>query len=363
MGRGRSDQALRLFRAGLELDPAWREGWWRLGLIQASEERFDEARVALLRLVALEPDAGPAFALLGLCEYRLALHDQALAHLWKGTSLGLGNDDALRRESLLHFALLHAQWRLRDRVDAPLPAGRPPVGESRGRDGVRSPGAADAPPAGRGSRRRPGPGVDRGTGPVRRPRLRADEAKQGFDDLVARYPRARGTHFIYGVFLRHQASPEALGMLRQELELFPDHAGAHLEIALRRSTAASRRMRWPRPGPRSASSRRRPRATWRSAARSSPPGRSTTAWPSWRRPRGSPRTCRTSTSRWHRPTRARAGRPMSNGPVRSCAPSTRSAGRAPSEPGGALAPPHGGIPLTAGPRLSAFLRTRMHLVG
>lgn len=229
---GRSDQALRLFQAGLELDPAWREGWWRLGLIQASEERFAEARVALLRLVALEPDAGPAFALLGLCEYRLALHDQALAHLWKGTSLGLGDDDALRRESLLHFALLlvrNGDFATASTHLARL-AARPPVSSgvvtACGLLALRMPRLpAEVPDGERDLVSTAGRALCAALA------LRADEAKQGFDDLVARYPRARGTHFIYGVFLRHQASPEALGMLRQELELFPDHAGAHLEIA------------------------------------------------------------------------------------------------------------------------------------
>jgi tetratricopeptide (TPR) repeat protein len=103
---GRSEEALRLARVGLELNSLWREGLWLLGLIHTSDERFPEARDALLRLVVLEPDAGPAWALLGLCEYRLGAYDQALAHLWKGTSLGGFDDEALRRESLLHFALL-----------------------------------------------------------------------------------------------------------------------------------------------------------------------------------------------------------------------------------------------------------------
>lgn len=103
---GRSAEALGHLRAGLELNPLWREGFWLLGLIHTSEGRFDEARQALLRLVGLEPDAGPAWALLGLCEYRLHDYDRALAHLWKGTSLGGFDDEALRRESLLHFALL-----------------------------------------------------------------------------------------------------------------------------------------------------------------------------------------------------------------------------------------------------------------
>ena len=59
---------------------------------------------------------------------------------------------------------------------------------------------------------------------------RAEEARQGFQDLTVRYPTARGVHFAYGLVLAREGAPEALSVLRREVA-FPDHGEAHLEIA------------------------------------------------------------------------------------------------------------------------------------
>jgi tetratricopeptide (TPR) repeat protein len=229
---GRSDDALLLFRAGLDLNPLWREGWWRLGLIHTSAERFAEAREALLHLVSLEPDAGAAWALLGLCEYRLQAYDRALAYLWKGTSLGTGDDEALRRESLLHFALL--LMRSGDFGTASKHLARV---VSRDPDDPRL-----MMPCGLLALRVPRlpmevPDADRdlvataGRAGCQALALRAEEARRRFDELVARYPKARGVHLAYGLFLRHEASPDALATLQKKAQLFPDDPAAHLEIA------------------------------------------------------------------------------------------------------------------------------------
>jgi predicted Zn-dependent protease len=239
---GRSDEALALVRAGVALNPLWREGWWLLGLIHTEADRFAEAREALLRLVSLEPDAGPAWALLGLCEYRLQDYERALAHLWKGTTLGKFDDEALHRESQLHFALLlmrngdfgaaskplarvvarsHTEPRLQ------IPCGlfalrRPLLPEEvrpEDRDLVATAGRAGCAALA----------------------LSADEARAGFEDLIARYPTARGVHLAYGLFLRREALPGALAMLQQEVRLYPDQAEVQAEIAfeiLERGTPA-----------------------------------------------------------------------------------------------------------------------------
>jgi predicted Zn-dependent protease len=60
---------------------------------------------------------------------------------------------------------------------------------------------------------------------------RPEEARKGFQELAARYPTVRGTHFAYGLVLAREGSPEALLVLRREIELFPDHGEAHLETA------------------------------------------------------------------------------------------------------------------------------------
>jgi predicted Zn-dependent protease len=66
---------------------------------------------------------------------------------------------------------------------------------------------------------------------VRGLRRAEGRARRLFGDLVARYPSTRGVHFAYGLVLSREGSPEVLPTLRREVELFPDNAEAHLEIA------------------------------------------------------------------------------------------------------------------------------------
>jgi predicted Zn-dependent protease len=228
---GRTEEALSSYAAGVELDPRWSDGWWRLGQIHANAGRYAEAREALLRLVALRPEAGPAWALLGLCEYRLHAYDRALAYLWRGTSLGV-DDDALGRQARLHFGIL--LLREGDFGAASKPLAR--LAQSR----FEEPAFVTA--CGLLALRRPGlpedlPASDldlvRSAG---RPwcdglAARNDEAKRGFEELVARYPDVRGVHFAYGFFLRWQAAPEGLAQIREEVRRFPDNAEAQAELA------------------------------------------------------------------------------------------------------------------------------------
>ena len=86
---GQSEDALRFFRAGVDLNPLWDEGWWYIGSTHYEAGRFADARDAFRRVVQLKPEAGPGWALLGLCEYELGEYDSALDNLWKAELGGL----------------------------------------------------------------------------------------------------------------------------------------------------------------------------------------------------------------------------------------------------------------------------------
>jgi len=62
---GRGEEAVRYFRAGVELNPLWHDGWWRLGLTLSEAGCHEAARDALRRVVQLKPGAGPGWTLLG----------------------------------------------------------------------------------------------------------------------------------------------------------------------------------------------------------------------------------------------------------------------------------------------------------
>jgi len=228
----RTEDAVRFYRAGVELNPLWHDGWWRLGRILSDASCFEAAREALRRVVQLKPGAGPGWVLLGLSEYGLGRYDAAFADLSRGISLGASSAPELGRRGLHALTLLlirrgdfttpskHLAILVRIEPDEPelvvacgLMALRRPQLPSEVPDGEREIVTA----AGRA-------GCAAFAG-------RAEEARKGFQELTVRYPTVRGVHFAYGLGLAREGSPEALPVLRREVELFPDHGEAHLEMA------------------------------------------------------------------------------------------------------------------------------------
>jgi len=229
---GRTEEAVRFYRAGVELNPLWHDGWWRLGLLLSDAGCFDAARDALHRVVQLKPGAGPGWTLLGLSEYRLRGYDQALADLSRGLSLGVSGAPDLGRRGLHAQALL-----LIRRGDFTTPAKNlgilvriepddPELVTACGLMALRMLRLpSEVPDAERE--------VVTAAGRAAYAAFagRSDEARKGFAELVAHYPGRRGVHFAYGLVLAREGSTDALPMLQKEVDLFPDHGEAHLEMA------------------------------------------------------------------------------------------------------------------------------------
>src|ERR1700692_4334928 len=74
------DQAIRLYRECVGLNPSWAEGWWYLGTLLYDGNHFAAGRDALARFLQNEPKSAPGWAMLGLCEFETAQYEQALAH-------------------------------------------------------------------------------------------------------------------------------------------------------------------------------------------------------------------------------------------------------------------------------------------
>jgi Flp pilus assembly protein TadD len=226
-----AEEAVRFYRAGTELNPLWHDGWWRLGILLSDAGCFEAARDALRRVVQLRPRAGPGWTLLGLAEFRLGGFDQALADLTRGISLGVGAAEIGQRG-------LHAQALLLiRRGDFTTPAKNlgilvrlepddPELVSACGLMALRRPCLPSEVPDGERELV-----TAAGRAACAAFAGRAEEARKGFQDLTVRYPMARGVHFAYGLVLAREGAPEALSVLRREVELFPDHGEAHLEIA------------------------------------------------------------------------------------------------------------------------------------
>ena len=103
---GRMDEAIRNYRAAVELRPAWDEGWWYLGTLLYDTDHFDEAIPALRRVVELAPKAGPAWAFLGLCEFEAGDYPKALVDLQSAKEIGFSENPDIEKVTLYHLGLL-----------------------------------------------------------------------------------------------------------------------------------------------------------------------------------------------------------------------------------------------------------------
>jgi tetratricopeptide (TPR) repeat protein len=102
----RISDAIKLYKEGVRLRPAWAEGWWSLGSLLYDQDRFAEAERAFRRFVGLTPKKAPAYAFLGLCEYETHEYDPALAHFRAWATAGWPGSAELIDVAVFHFALL-----------------------------------------------------------------------------------------------------------------------------------------------------------------------------------------------------------------------------------------------------------------
>lgn len=230
---GRLEEAVRAYRRALQERPSWAEGLWYLGATLYELDRYAEARQPLRRLLALQPKAGPAHALLGLCLYQTGDYEAALAHLRHARTLGFSGNEQLERVALYHLALLLTRY---EQFEESLL-----VVAGLAQQGVESPALIEA--AGLAALRRPLLPSEVALADRELIRLagkaayaigarRPQEAEQAFETLLKSYPNAANVHYFYGSFLLGSKPEEGIKELQRELEQSPDHLPALVALAL-----------------------------------------------------------------------------------------------------------------------------------
>jgi len=230
----RDDDAIKLYQEGLKLRPDWKEGLWYLSTLLYQKERYSESRDLLRRFVALEPTAGPGWALLGMSEYQTREYSRALDHLKHAMRQGWEGRKELAQSVFYFTAVLLTRFEQYDdsmtllfsvakSEEQPNPD---LLVEPLGLAALRLPLLPSEVPPDRLELVRMA-----GQGSLAMESDHADETEKVFSEMVARYPNDPGVHFLYGVFLMGVRPEDGIREMRREVEISPSHVGARLRIA------------------------------------------------------------------------------------------------------------------------------------
>jgi len=225
-------RAIELYTRALRLDPKWQDGWWSLGMLQYESEAYPAATDALSQLLALQPNAGEALAVRGLCELETGDYPQALADIRKGLAFGAA-DDASHGEILLYHEaiLLTRLGRFSEALKvystfAEHKVSSPELLVAIGLAGLRIPLLPKDVTADQQA-------LLTAVGDATFKFMEGDQmaAQRAFNDLFQRFPTARNAHFHYGNLLLAFGPEAAAPQFQKELEVAPDNADARIMFA------------------------------------------------------------------------------------------------------------------------------------
>jgi len=228
----RDDDAIRLYKDALAQRAEWRQGLWYLGTLLYEKEQYADARDTFRRFLTLRPDAGPGWALLGICEFQMREYPRALDHLQRAMAQGMGGEKDLRQSVFYHVAILLTRLeRYDDSMDMLL---RMLATDSDAASLVKAAGLAGLRlpllPTEIGADRRQL--IDlAGQGVVALQTQHYEDAEAKFKAMVAAYPNESGVHFLYGVYLMQLHPEDGIREMKRELEISPFHVLARVRLA------------------------------------------------------------------------------------------------------------------------------------
>ena len=229
---GRIEDAVGLYSEGVQLRPAWADGWWSLGTLLFEQQRFPEAEAALNRSVSLTPNAWTAYAPLGLCEYETRHYDSAERHFEQWAARKPPASKALMADAFFHWALLLTR---RGRFEQALvlltaqaKAGNTgeAMTEAMGLSSLRIPNLPEDYPS---AEREPVWLAGRATLESRLRRF--DQAAADAKQLLLHYGNHPNVHYFLGIVsLDANDSAGASNEFQRELEISPRHVPALLQL-------------------------------------------------------------------------------------------------------------------------------------
>lgn len=219
-------EAIQLYREALKLNSRWQEGWWFLGTIAYDTNDYRSCRDALRQLIALKPDATPAFAILGLCEFQTGDFVASLAHVQRGLASAPDAQPEMEKVLRYHEAMLFTRAGEFDKalqkyawfVRWPDPSAA--FLASLGLAALRTPYLPKDTPADQQE-------LFIAAGQAAFSQMSGDRstARHNFETLLERYPQAHHVHYLYACSLLASNPEGAIGEFRRELEITPSSGG------------------------------------------------------------------------------------------------------------------------------------------
>ncbi len=228
----RFDDAISLYGQALKVKPKWPEGWWYIGAIFYQRDIYSQARDAFQNLVALEPERGPAWAMLGLCLFQTNEFERAAITLERGRSLGVSDNSELASVVRYHMALLYVRFEYFENAYEVLNEfvrmghETPKVVEAFGLTILRMPFLPKEVPSDQREKL-----LIAGQAGYHMAARRLDQARTAFDTLLARYPNDPNIHYAFGVFMLPQDADLAMNEFKRELQISPAHYAAMAQMA------------------------------------------------------------------------------------------------------------------------------------
>ena len=225
--------AIQLYTQAEQLKPDWDEGWWYLGLMQYSSNQYAAAIDAFNHLLQLVPNAVPAMAMRGLCEFETAAYDDSLRDLEQAAAHGALSQPDHEQIIRYHLALLFTragrfpealqQYRYfaTKKIDAP------DIKLGFGMAGMQ---VAAFPSEVREQDR----ALNQAVGDAAYVLLsgNSDEGDRMFTHLFADHPSTSNLHYFYGLLLFPNDPSLAVDQFRSELAVNPANDTANNMLAL-----------------------------------------------------------------------------------------------------------------------------------
>jgi tetratricopeptide (TPR) repeat protein len=225
-------KAIQLYKQAVELNPKWQEGWWFLGTFLYGSSKYAPARDAYQHVVELNPQMAPAWGLLSLCEFQTAEYRRSLEHTQRSLTLGAGKEPQLGEVLRYHEAVLLAKV---GNFDTAIEKYAPFLREAApGQDLTNAFGIAvlrlPIVPSEIAEGQRD---LIAAAGNAASLAIRGDpRTTPAFSEFLARFPKSRGVHYLYGTQLLQSDQPGAMKEFERELEISPASAAAESMLAL-----------------------------------------------------------------------------------------------------------------------------------